>query len=318
MPADAQVTLREGESAPVYGTVTAPTGTVSIIGTPTVTLYDSARQVVSGYDGIPVDGFTADELEEVRAWLIVEGLTAGEYRLAYVIVTIGSDSIPRKEEPIVELTIEPVPGGGPRAAYPGTADLAAAIRGLGLFDADELPSILGALDLAGAMRSAVAEWERRTGWTPFLAAAEDTEDDIPDCGLRRGLVAVTSVQRLTHDSLGAEVLGTPLVANVGYRLFRAYPRLPLAWTIFRVGTDYTYRITGRWGVVTELPDDVWSALICGGLLQVTEALGTRISGGLQAMGDVRVGADPLERQAARWQAKFDSTVIGYRRIPMSL
>ena len=106
---DGFVKIRSGEKRPVYGQATAQTGTLNIQGspTPTVTLYDSAGSVVSGYNGISVTGYDSGALASPRAWynLDTASLAAGFYTLVFKFSAAGSDNITRTYEPAVVLQI---------------------------------------------------------------------------------------------------------------------------------------------------------------------------------------------------------------------
>lgn len=106
--ADGVVRLRQGESRPVFGGVSAPTGsTVTIQGAPTYTLYDSTGGVkLSG----SVTGYDAGAQSAVRAWTSVDAtsLAPGSYTLAFRIAALGSDGVTRVCEPTALVVVEEV------------------------------------------------------------------------------------------------------------------------------------------------------------------------------------------------------------------
>lgn len=106
--AEAEQTLRANEKRPIYGGAQAASGTLTISGTPTISLYDAAGGIVSGWDGISTDGHDADPAATVRAWKSINApdLSAGKYVAVFLIAATGSDGIDREYEARVEITID--------------------------------------------------------------------------------------------------------------------------------------------------------------------------------------------------------------------
>jgi len=106
---DTLVTMRAGEKRPVYGTVTAPSGTITFSAPPTATLRDNGGNVLAAV--IAVTGYDIVAAEQMRAWLDLDTanppgsggpLAIGAYTLQFTMPFVATaDGITRLDEPVV-------------------------------------------------------------------------------------------------------------------------------------------------------------------------------------------------------------------------
>lgn len=117
---DAFVKIRAGEKRPVYGQVTAQSGTLKVAGAgtsptpapdPVVTLYDAGNAAVDPA-GTAVTGYDTAVIAAPRAWLNLDTvagvfgiLLPGFYTLKFGFWADGSDGIRRFYEPTVRVKV---------------------------------------------------------------------------------------------------------------------------------------------------------------------------------------------------------------------
>jgi hypothetical protein len=111
---DGYVRIRQGERRPLYGQVTAQSGTLTVQSSPapTCTLYDANGTAVGGLDGIGVSGYDAGAQTAPRVWYNLDttapaNLAAGFYTLVFKFAAQGSDGILRVYKPSLELEVQP-------------------------------------------------------------------------------------------------------------------------------------------------------------------------------------------------------------------
>jgi hypothetical protein len=109
---DAFIKIRVGEKRPIYGQVTADSGTLTIQASPgpTLTLYDSNGAAVTGLNNIAATGYDAGALAAPRAWYNLDtttpaSLAAGFYTMVFKFTANGSDGLTRVYEPSVEIAV---------------------------------------------------------------------------------------------------------------------------------------------------------------------------------------------------------------------
>jgi hypothetical protein len=95
--ADALITIRQGESTPVFATLSAGVGTLAISGTPTVTLQDSNRETAGGIEGAAVDAVDINNAPTVKVHYtlgseVTAALEPGRYTLLFSIATVPSET----------------------------------------------------------------------------------------------------------------------------------------------------------------------------------------------------------------------------------
>lgn len=105
--ADAFVRMKSGEKRPVFGQITAASGSLTINGSPTCTLYDGNDAPVSGFTNAAVTGYDVGAQAAPRVWynLDTAGLAAGYYTLVFRFQALASDGMTRIYEPAIEIEI---------------------------------------------------------------------------------------------------------------------------------------------------------------------------------------------------------------------
>lgn len=151
----------------------------------------------------------------------------------------------------------------PASTYPKASDLTEFLTAGKLIESGQT------FDTEGAIDAAVADWERDTGWKPFLSTGDDEEREFlvdpgrPDQYLPRlvsrrlflhaGLLDVTSVKSGTGEDLPS---GTwALMPRDGVTLQAPYTDI---WVGAHVRSIV---INGKWGFCEDLPEDVWRAVL---------------------------------------------------------
>lgn len=194
-----------------------------------------------------------------------------------------------------------------RSDYPGSADLAAFLASLGVTS-----SAAQSAQYEQAMNGAVSAWETAVKRRPFLTNATATQvlrrfdpptfyDGgistlyLPDLLPQEDIVVAyqptgSTLTTFTEDSdyrfgpVNAAADGVP------YEWLELYSR---RWTQPQSPSlRSSLRITGRWGWGTEIPDDVWTALLGRGFYNVFAAVRQGATGGglLRVKeGDVEIG-----------------------------
>jgi len=157
-------------------------------------------------------------------------------------------------------------------AYPLDSDVAAFVANSGV----QMPT---GYVYAGYAASAALEWERMTGWVPFLqdaSATARTFDPPGNIQQNRSSYAYYGGARVLN--LGAALMdasalvsitgpNNPFVINQDFRLApvnapsnkRPYSRIEFTYPQW--GTFSTFVITAKWGFTNNLPEDVWQAII---------------------------------------------------------
>ena len=258
----------------------------------------------------------------------------------------------------------------PKSAYPADSDLSALLTSTGL-------TVPASLDLQEKCDAAVAEWETRTGWLPYLAASG--ADGQPTVSTRlfdpaqpagrgdsrsgrslflgAGLLSLVSlavgvtpgpngVYGVVPDSTGAYTppdaagsdtpgasgtglsSGTVLVPNLNFFLrpqnaaTRSLPVTEIEFLAPPRGVPQSIAITGVWGRVLLLEDNVWQAVMQRAASLSAPELSLSLSGGYfeRKIGDSlkRFGGSddsgPLAQQITLWDNNFNSAVKNKKRI----
>lgn len=198
----------------------------------------------------------------------------------------------------------------PKSAWPTGSQLSAAVAGVG----GAVPAGYTAADLIAA---AIAEWERKTGWTPFLANVGTTTLEHDPSGwytlrLRAPFFTVTSVtvDGVTKASgtdfwpmpYNSQTVMTPIV---GLRF-----REPL------VGDPMTISVTGRLGYDDDIHEDAWMAVLNRAVAMVLEIdAGTTGQATEIEQGLVKVKYDSTSGRGTidRLNKNFTETVMRYKR-----
>lgn len=99
MSADAIVRMNEGEKRTPYSSASVSSGTLTISGSPTYSLYDDTDTVVTGHSAQAVTGYDNTALATVRVWKTLDSasptvLAQGVYRIVFTFsATKSVDSI---------------------------------------------------------------------------------------------------------------------------------------------------------------------------------------------------------------------------------
>lgn len=161
----------------------------------------------------------------------------------------------------------------PFDAYPTGADVEVLLRSASYWPTDATKQALAMLQADIGAAAASEEWERLTGWAPFLADAVATErtfyqgiDLRGRLDFKGGAAQIESVNRN----------GQALSIGTQYRLFpenadsRGEAVTALEFGAYGYGNGLAFSgfsgayspltITARWGRVKEVPGDVWQAI----------------------------------------------------------
>ncbi len=162
-------TITPRTKVPFTEIITAATGTLTY-SSATFTLTNNAgTSIASG----SVDNNTGTGTAEIQVYKNIDApnlsLSAGVYILHFEIDLTGSDTIARKEPYDIVIFI---PGTLNRVIYPTAADLQIFLVGSGLLSNPPTAAQQAGIDLDSAIYTAIAEWERRTKWMPFLSATQ--------------------------------------------------------------------------------------------------------------------------------------------------
>lgn len=218
-------------------------------------------------------------------------------------------------------------------ALPTTADLQALLTAAGLIS--KTPTDLQyLLDLDGALASAKTEWEKRTGWVPFLFApagggsGETTRRYDPPgnkgsyiLALDGGLISLTSLLvSVTVDTPA----GTALTVDKDFFLqpYNAPAEgRPYEWIEFCSavrGMPASVRVTGTFGFSASIPDDAFQALLRGAASELGPELAQALSKGQiewkQGDESAKYGDDPLSAFINGCRSPFERGIGRYRRI----
>lgn len=107
---DGSCRIKKGEKRPVYGAASVDSGTLTISGQPTCSLYDSTGTVVSGLSAINTTGNDSGAVASFNVWYDLDTLTpavltTGFYTMVFKVSATGSDTIARVLEPSVSVQV---------------------------------------------------------------------------------------------------------------------------------------------------------------------------------------------------------------------
>lgn len=200
------------------------------------------------------------------------------------------------------------------AAYPIASDVQALLTATGL--------VSGTPTVTAELASAIAEFERLTGWRPFLAEGTDAtyRFDPPEWGsklwLPCGFATITGVTvGVSHDSVG-----TALTVDEDYRTLpenaaaSGRPFDGIEFYVSCAGGPGSVRIAGKRGFSTTVPDDAWLAIAqrAASLAMTRNAGASAVSSKIE-QGDLTMqggGSGFVER----WDGAFAAAVATYRKI----
>lgn len=212
-------------------------------------------------------------------------------------------------------------------AYPVDADISTFVADAGI----TMPS---GFVFPGYAAAASAEWEERTGWTPFLqdgsasARVFDPPGDIQQnrsagnifgggriLGLRAGVQDSAS---LTSVVAG----GVTMVSGTDYRLAplnapsskRPYSRIEFAVPLWGAGSSVV--VTAKWGSQAILAEDVWQALLRIGARMAVDDLvpGVRLSFTTFKQGDETFTQGDPGKVSGAWESYVDRVISRYEMV----
>lgn len=215
-------------------------------------------------------------------------------------------------------------------AYPDAVDVSLLLKSAKYWpsDSDTTGQALALNQAEIAVNGAVAEFERRTGWRPFLAGDTATTRYFTATD-HYGLLDLSgSIMTVS----GITVADTALVLNTGYYIDRYNDDEPLTniqfsqpygigSNMFGAGVSRPRQIavTGIWGRVTLVPADVWQVVqqyAAGQTLMVIENLQSVASlsmDGLSKALDI-VGINTQKDAVGLWPKNWDKIIYNWQRV----
>lgn len=210
--------------------------------------------------------------------------------------------------------------------WPTWQDIRNKLMSASFWPTDATKQVLAQEQAEIAVASVVAEFERRTGWKPFLAEAVDSAryfdytDQYGELQLNGGYVSITSVT----------VSGTLQTVNTNYTLEPRnavsdgypYTHINFPYGGWRTGyptTPNSIVIVGKRGFATELPADVWqsvqeaAALVALTSIENLQSIASISMDGFSKAFDV-VGIVTQKDLLTTWNKGFDIKVSQYRRV----
>jgi len=220
-----------------------------------------------------------------------------------------------------------------KSSYPAEADLVARLTA-----ADIDPTLLSLLQDFGATESAIlaaiAEWESATDWKPYLAGSVTSRTFDAPVTISGGVA--TSGMRLV---LSPALLTLSSVRAAGRTLAQGVDFIPAPQNAANEGRPYQWIqfltpppcgasgpgsivVTGTWGAVAAIPDDVWNAIVQLAEHAISPELSLAISEGMleRKIGDSikkfagTGSAGPLDLQTRLWMAGFQRCVTREKRV----
>lgn len=227
------------------------------------------------------------------------------------------------------------------AAYPTQEDLNGYIQSLGVINPARLTDALALMRTDRKAAAAWQEWEKRTGYKPFLGETSDSTRYLDPPGpnnpgggsrlyLPWGLVSLTSL-KVYCDPADATT-GTALTANTDFFLMDAAGDYidpeddgrPYELIEFRTrlwGGRKSIRLVGKRGYAAEIGEDVWEAIRQYGGYLCYQELSLNISRGLFSRRDVNSevrygggGVVPLSGEVTRWDSDFRAKARQYSKV----
>jgi hypothetical protein len=155
-------------------------------------------------------------------------------------------------------------------------------------------------------------------WHPFLKESADSTRYFDPSGLRlvdfqAGLISLTSLTlHGAAQTLNADFFLLPAQASE-----RGLPFTYIEFARAARGSRRSIAVTGRWGRVETLPEEVRQAVLAKAACLLAPQMLALVSQGLARWreGDVeqQSGAEPFASLTRGWEATFEQTVRGYRR-----
>lgn len=226
-----------------------------------------------------------------------------------------------------------------RTAYPTKTDLGDFLYSAGLISSPKTDQQSDLL-YGSAVAAAVTEWERGTGWVPFLSAGDQTRSYDPpgpeqgpvgiyigvsNVGGDRRLFLKAGVRSVTSVTTGVTLTnpGTLLTQNRDYWLRpsnadhsdRPFTYIEFAWPQW--GNPQSIVVVAPFGFGATVPDDAWSAILKMAAIELIPSLEIMLTGG---QSQIRLGTDVFAfnpqvfaRQTGLWQQQASAVMGRYKR-----
>lgn len=230
----------------------------------------------------------------------------------------------------------------PYTSYPTAANALALLP-------TSISSQIPTVESDAAVDAAIASFENQTGWRPFLAGATATSRILPSPDYRtgrsvlilpQGAVSVTEVQVDLNDAgvgtvltpvreynlepTGADTNGRPFTRIAFGRFGPDYGgSFIISDALFTRQSAYAgkCKVTARWGFCTELPADVFLAIMRKAAGDLLLGAKTRLSGGLVSWEEADVkenfgggSNNPMTETIDGWEKSFNQVVAKYQRL----
>lgn len=210
------------------------------------------------------------------------------------------------------------------ASYPATADVR------GLFTSADIDMPFTDAQLNIAINASILWWDRITGWSPFLAGTASARLFDPP-GTDKGLYLASLSGGKRHLNLHAGLIsvtaltvsGTARVLNTDFWLkpadartkSRPYEMIEFAGPVY--GSVNAISINGVWGFSTDVPDDVWLAVLYSAGVHALLAQGLKTAQGIEEWAELDVrekyGDKPFMGTINSWKEIATGTAQLYKR-----
>lgn len=211
--------------------------------------------------------------------------------------------------------------------YPTATDIEVLMKSVGAWPTNSTAQAFASEQASICAVGAAAEWERRTGWHPFLKGDDDevrtfeqtTPRGVLDLGA--GLLELTSITVGTETYTEGEqfrLLGLNNSLNQ-YPFTTVHFKCPINAFYTRPIWDRQITITGKWGFASVIPADAWMAMLRYAGVNVLSQLENQQNvaslsqDGFSKQFDV-VGVITQQDLLNEWSKIFDRTVGLYRRV----
>lgn len=215
--------------------------------------------------------------------------------------------------------------------WPAVSDVRTLLAGAGI------TSTLDDTALGTLLDGAVAQFEQRTGWLPFVAAEDESVRLFDPPGLVPGVAYgfIGGGQRLKFGAglVSASALtigGVAKAQNTDWWLYpqsapgagMPYTHLLFRWPIY--GSPGTVSITGRWGycLSSTVPADAWRAVLHLAAAEALAIEGGRASGGMTDWTEESTreafGERPYAGLNEAWGMSADHIINSYARVTASI
>jgi len=263
---------------------------------------------------------------------LITGLGSPKSLITNLLGSGGNTPAPPAPAPVFpEPVLFPIISPSYYAAYPSEADVLALLTSAGMITEDTVTDLLR---IPARLNGLIGQFEQDTGYAPFLATGvqetrkfrRDSPSQLWDM---LGGIIPGSITLVTHTGLFDEFGTTTftLEPEEWYTMVpydpaprkRPYEYLKLAHR----GKIGVIAVTANWGYWTQLPAEVWQAILMGTAAliypSIKNALDAQGGGPVQRVKrgelEVELASTQAERMAlyTSWLGAYKSTVANYRR-----